>query len=84
MSGKKKRQVETDWHPADVVAALKKRGLSLRELSQENGYAPDTLKECLRRPYPNAERLVAAALGMKAEEIWPSRYLEAKRERAAA
>jgi Ner family transcriptional regulator len=63
-----------DWHSADVVAALKKRRLSLRGLSVENGFSPTTLANTLRAPWPKGERIIAAALGIKPEEIWPQRY----------
>jgi Ner family transcriptional regulator len=63
-----------DWHPADLIAALRKRQLSLKQLSREHGYAPDVLKVALRRPYPKAERIIAAALGTTPNSIWPSRY----------
>jgi len=61
-------------HPADIVASLKKRGKSLRALSAHYGYAVGTLQQALQRPYPKAERLIALALGMRPEQIWPSRY----------
>jgi Ner family transcriptional regulator len=64
----------TDWHPADVLAALKKRGHSLAGLSVANGYHPTAAGKALKQPWPAMERLVAAAIGMAPQEIWPSRY----------
>lgn len=66
--------MKTDWHPADVVAALHKKGLSLNKLSLENGYCTRTLSWALYRHYPRAEQIVASALGLKPQKIWPSRY----------
>ena len=63
-----------DWHCADVVAALKKVGWSVRALSIASGLGPNTFKNALSQPYPKAERIIADALGMKPEEIWPQRY----------
>lgn len=63
-----------DWHPADVIAALRKAGWSLRKLSLHHEYSPDTLKAVLQRPWPKGQRLIAEALGVSPEEIWPSRY----------
>ena len=63
-----------DWHKADIKAALEKAGWTLRKLSVYHGYSPGLLKEALRRPYPNAERLIAKAIGARPEAIWPSRY----------
>lgn len=36
-----------DWHRADIVAALKKRGKSVRKFSVEAGLSPNTLKSAL-------------------------------------
>ena len=63
-----------DWHRADVVAELKKKGTSVRKLSIQNGLSPNTLKSALQFKYPRGERIIANALGIKPEQIWPSRY----------
>lgn len=65
---------KTDWHPADVVAALRKAGWSLRKLSVHHGYTPTALDQALHKPWPKAQRLVAEAIGVQPEAIWPSRY----------
>ncbi len=65
---------ESDWHRADIVAALKKRGLSVRQLSRDAGLGVDTLGNALRAPWPKGERIIADALDMEPEHIWPSRY----------
>jgi Ner family transcriptional regulator len=64
--------ISTDWHPADVVAALRKRGTSLRKVAMENGYTH--IQGVLTRPWWVVEQLVASTLGVPAESIWPSRY----------
>ncbi len=63
-----------DWHPADVLAALKKRGQSLAGLSVANGYHPTAAGKALKQPWPAMEQLLAAALGLAPQTIWPSRY----------
>jgi len=63
---------QTDWHPADVKAALEKRGVSLRKLAHEHGYSH--FQRVLSTHWWAAEQIVAAALGLPADEIWPSRY----------
>ncbi|MBY8232328.1 helix-turn-helix domain-containing protein [Vibrio fluvialis] len=63
-----------DWHRADIVAALKKRGLSVRQLSRDAGLGENTLANALRSPWPKGERIIADAIDMKPEELWPSRY----------
>ena len=64
-----------DWHRADVVAALKKAGWSVRALSVANELRPDTLRNALYCPfYPKGEKIIADALDMKPEDIWPQRH----------
>ncbi|MGA3402053.1 MAG: helix-turn-helix transcriptional regulator [Acetobacteraceae bacterium] len=63
-----------DWHPADVLAALKKRGQSLAGLSVAHGYHPTAAGKALKRPWPAMEALIATALGLAPARIWPSRY----------
>tara|TARA_Y100000588_G_C13905938_1_gene774975 strand:+ start:337 stop:594 length:258 start_codon:yes stop_codon:yes gene_type:complete len=67
-------QEESDWHRADIVAALKKRGLSVRQLSREAGLGENTLANALRSPWPKGERIIAEAIGMTPDQLWPSRY----------
>jgi len=63
-----------DWHRADIVAELKKKGWSIAALSRNAGLSTNTLKTALAVPYLNGEKIIAAAIGVSAEEIWPSRY----------
>ncbi len=67
-----------DWHPADIIAALKRKGTSLSALSRESGLASSTLANALTRRWPKGERLIAQALNVSPEEIWPSRYLNSR------
>lgn len=60
-----------DWHRVDIVAALHKRGMSIRALSVRSGLKPDTLKNALSRAYPRAERIIAEALGITPEKSGP-------------
>jgi Ner family transcriptional regulator len=61
-----------DWHPADVKAALEKRGMSLRQLAKDHGYSH--FQRVLSTHWWAAEQIVAKALNKRPEEIWPSRY----------
>lgn len=66
----------TDWHPADVMAALRKSDAAwtLRRLSIASGYSANAAGEALRRPWFAMEQIIAAALNRSAADIWPSRY----------
>lgn len=61
-----------DMHPADVVAALRKRGTSLRRIGMAHGYRQ--IQNVLVRPWWVVEQLVASALEVPPQQIWPSRY----------
>jgi hypothetical protein len=64
----------SDMHRADVVARLRKQGMTLSALSRNNGLHSTTLANAFSRPYPKAERIIADAIGLSPQEIWPSRY----------
>ncbi len=63
-----------DWHPADVLAALKKRGYSLTGLSVAAGYHPTAAGKALKRPWPALEAVIAEAIGLTPRDIWPQRH----------
>jgi len=65
----------SNWHRADIVAALHKRGLSLSALSRQHGLASRTLSNAFERHYPRAEKIIAEALETTPETLWPERYL---------
>ncbi|MBL1639914.1 transcriptional regulator, partial [Klebsiella pneumoniae] len=47
---------------------------SLTAVSRNAGLASSTLTNALNRRWPKGERLIAEALGIAPEQIWPSRY----------
>ncbi|CAQ86007.1 MULTISPECIES: helix-turn-helix domain-containing protein [Photorhabdus] len=63
-----------DWHPADIIAALKKQGTTLSAVSRKAGLASSTLSNALHRQWPKGEAIIATKLGLSPSEIWPSRY----------
>lgn len=65
---------QKDWHPADIIAALRKRGTSLARVSREAGLASSTLANALTRPWPKGEWLIARKLELHPSKIWPERY----------
>lgn len=70
-----KKPARQDWHKADIKAALEKAGWTLRALSIAHGSRHGTtLRQALVQPYPKAERIIAAAIGVDPANIWPSRY----------
>lgn len=71
-----------DWHPADVLAALKKRGHSLAGLSAANGYHATAAGKALKRSWPALELVIAEAIGIPPQRIWPSRYSHPRTEQS--
>jgi len=63
-----------DWHPADIIAGLRKKGTSLAAESRKNGLSSSTLANALIRSWPKGESIIAAALETDPWIIWPSRY----------
>jgi len=66
----------TDWHPADVKAALEKRGYSLARISRELGLKPTTANAVFQKRYPRVQERIGRILDMHPSWIWPSRYDE--------
>lgn len=63
-----------DWHPADIKAAMAKKGYSFARIAREKGYARNAPNMVLRKPWPIMERIVAKIIGEKPAVIWRSRY----------
>ena len=68
------KMYQKDWHPADIVAAIRKKELTLKDLSIQNGLAARACDTAMHRPYAKPEAVIAKALGRHPKEIWPSRY----------
>lgn len=70
-----KKPALKDWHKEDIKAALRKNGTNMNDLARKNGYRDfSAIRQALQHAYPKAERIIAAALGIPPETIWPSRY----------
>ena len=63
-----------DWHPEDIKAAIRTRGMTTSQLSRSNGLAESTLRNVFRHHWPKGEKIIAEFLGLTPRDIWPSRY----------
>lgn len=63
-----------DWHRSDIISALRKRNTNLCEVSRKAGYSSTTLANALDRRWPLGQKIIADAIGVSPEIIWPSRY----------
>ena len=73
-------QNHTDWHQADIIAALRRRGTTLAAVSRSAGLSSSTLSNALSRSWPKGEKVIAQALDVHPSVIWPSRYFDARGE----
>jgi Ner family transcriptional regulator len=70
-----KKAEPADWDPADVICALRKKGITLSALAKHHGLAESSsLSAVLTRSLPKNEKRIADALELHPMVIWPSRY----------
>ncbi len=65
-----------DWHRADIMAEIHKKGTTFAALSREAGLCESTLSNAIYRPWAKGEKIIADKLGVHPSEIWPSRYFD--------
>ena len=74
-SNNTKKTSREDWHPADIVAALHKRGYTLRDIARSEGLNDSsTLSKAMVQSYPAGERRLAKYAGVAVQEMFPTRY----------
>ncbi|PHM73230.1 transcriptional regulator [Xenorhabdus kozodoii] len=64
--------VQNDWHQADIIAALRKRGTTLAAVSREAGLSSSTLANALSRQWPKGEwiiRIISASIPQKSGRV---------------
>lgn len=61
-------------HAEDVKAAVRRTGISLRELGRRTNTLGDTLSKCLYVPCPKGNRVIAKYLDRPLHQIWPEWY----------
>ena len=70
-----------DWHPFEIIVALRMKGTSLDRLGRLAGYHPKALHSVSHRTWPKGEAIIANAIGVAPESIWPSRYSDKSNKR---
>lgn len=70
-----KKPAGKDWSASYTEHRLKDAGWNFAKLARHHGYASrSTFLHAVARPWPKGERLLAEAIGVAPETIWPSRY----------
>lgn len=62
------------WHKEDIKAAIRKRGKTLGQLALDADLYESAVRVALITPSYMAEQVIAAFIGVPANEIWPDRY----------
>ena len=69
-----KKRSAGDWHPEDIKAAVRKRGWTLKGLARDHGLPLNACQQACAQPRYHGEQVIAEALGIPAQRIWPSRF----------
>ena len=64
------------WHPADIIAAVRKRGTTLQRLSREHGFSVFTMNKAVRQCFPACHDIIAKVIGRPRQQVWPQFYDE--------
>lgn len=71
-----------EWHQEEIKAAIRKRGVTLKDLSIRHGYEGSACRRAVSYPWPAVEKIIADFLGVEPRTIWPSRYDASGRSRS--
>jgi lambda repressor-like predicted transcriptional regulator len=61
-----------DWDEHAIKAEIRRRGLSMKALTERNGIKPSTLRWAFFKPSPGANRAIAQFLGQPLHRLWPN------------
>lgn len=62
------------WHPADIRAAIIKRGGTYKSVAEAAGISGTAVQTATQANCYVGEQAIASFLQVPAHEIWPSRY----------
>ncbi|WP_373225885.1 transcriptional regulator [Enterobacter cloacae complex sp. ESBL7] len=62
-----------------IRTCIELAGTNYTKLAESHGASVDTLRNALYRHAPKQEGIIAAALGLAPEDIWPNRWLNKSR-----
>ena len=67
-----------NWSREKIKHELSLKGFTLQSLSLKYNYSPHTLNNAIRAIWPKGECIIASALSLTPQEIWPLRYYNKK------
>lgn len=65
---------ERSWDRHAIMAEIRRRGSSLRQIAVEAGLSPSACSKAFTQTFPAAEVAIAQFLGLTVQELWPDRY----------
>jgi Ner family transcriptional regulator len=63
-----------DLSPENVKKLITATGITLSELGIQNGFSHAAVSITLKRRQPFVQQIIADRVGMRPQDIWPSRY----------
>lgn len=75
--------MKTEWHRADIKAAVEKKGKTLAQLALDAGLEDWACRHALGRRHRPGELAIAALIGVPVWELWPGRWRKPSKEGAA-
>lgn len=69
----------TDMHPADVRAAINKKGLTLSAVALDANLPEYACRHALQGKHKRGEIAIARVLATTPEALWPSRFSKPRR-----
>lgn len=68
------RRTYRGWHPEDIKAAIRKRGVTVGSLGAPHGLTASAMRMALTTPVPRADKVIADFLEVPLHALWPDRY----------
>jgi len=70
------------WDRHSIRAELNRRGFTLTGLARDNGLYESACRQALDGRCLSGAQVIAKALGVTVQELWPDRYIQRRRESA--
>lgn len=71
---KRSKLKKTGWHAELIKAHIHMRGMTLSKLATDHDLDESACRAALRRPQPQADKVISKFLGVPLHELWPTRY----------
>lgn len=73
------RLPDGSWHPEDIKAAIRKRGLTLAELCEQMNVPKHSASKALAEPFTKGELAIAEYFDIPVQLLFPTRWTADKK-----